>query len=124
MFSCVTEAKQNFCEDKDAFRKGCTIIPVHTKGFQNCDLFFDKIFGDDTDHLHGFRYFNQFKQFAEISDVLTGKAKGRENDEERILSYNIGLGLHDIIFASKIYSKLKDSAQDIVIERQTDKFWI
>lgn len=124
VFSCVTEAKQNFCEDNDAFRKGCTIIPVHTKGFQNCDLFFDKVFGDDTDHLHGFRYFNQFKQFAEISEVLAGKAKGRENDEEKILSYNIGLGLHDIIFASKIYSMLKNSAQDILIERQTEKFWI
>ena len=28
-----------------------TVIPVHTRGFQNCDLFFDKVFADDTDHV-------------------------------------------------------------------------
>ena len=34
---------------------------------------------------------------------LIGKIPGRESDEERILSYNIGLGLHDAFFAERIY---------------------
>ena len=29
-----------------------------------------------------------------------------ENDKERILSYNIGLGLHDVFFASNIYDMI------------------
>ncbi len=48
-----------------------------------------------------FKYFNQFRHFAEIGDVLSGRVIGRETDEERILSYNIGLGLHDVLFCQQ-----------------------
>ena len=100
------------------------MIPVHTRGFQNCDLLFDKVYADDTAHVCGFKYFDQFKRFGEIQDVISGKIKGRESDEERILSYNIGLGLHDMVYASKIYNILKDCSSEISIERETEKFWI
>ena len=77
-----------------------------------------------TDHVKGFRYFSQFKQYAELEDVLSGRTAGRENDHERILSYNIGLGLHDILFASKIYDSLSAQSPEIKIEREVSKFWI
>jgi len=102
LFSCITEANGLLCENDSAYHSGILVIPVHSKGFQNCDLCFDKVFGDDRGHLHDFKYFNQFKQFAELTDVLLGHVPGRESDEERILSYNIGLGLHDAVFAWKI----------------------
>ena len=86
-------------------------MPVHTRGFQNCDTIFDKVFGDDTDHVRDFRYFSQFRKFGEISDVLSGELPGRENDQERILSYNIGLGLHDVYFASKIEQLLNEKTE-------------
>lgn len=124
VISCVTDATDLFCRDNEAFREGCLVIPVHTKGFQNCDLFFDKVYCDDRGHICGFKYFNQFKQLAEFSDVLNGNAKGRENDQERILSYNIGIGLHDAVFASKIYSVLKKRGEVVNILRETEKFWI
>ena len=124
IISCVTSADGLFCEDDRAFREGCTVLPVHTRGFQNCDLFFDKVFGDDTGHLHGFKYFDRFRQYGEICDVLSGKIPGRENDRERILSYNIGIGLHDLVFADKIYAMLKDDAPEWSFEKDTRKFWI
>lgn len=122
--SCITEATGLLCDNNDLYKDGCLVVPVHTRGFQNCDLFFDKVFADDTAHVCGFKYFNQFKSFGEIQDVLSGKIKGRESDNERILSYNIGLGLHDIVYATKIYEVLKDSSQNIEVEHETDKFWI
>ena len=82
------------------------MIPIHTRGFQNCDLFFDHIFADDKGHVEGFRYFSQFKKFNEFSEVLLGKAVGRSDNRQRISAYNIGLGLHDVLFASKIYERL------------------
>lgn len=85
------------------YKEGCLVVPIHTRGFQNCDLFFDKVFADDKSHVEGFKHFNEFKQFAEMSDVLEGKASGRESNEERILSYNIGIALHDIYLARRIY---------------------
>lgn len=122
--SCITEAQGLLCEDNSLFKEGCLVVPVHTRGFQNCDLFFDKVYADDTAHVCGFKYFNQFKQFGEIQDVISGKKIGRESDKERILSYNIGLGLHDIVYASKIYEVLKEQSNDIRIVRETEKFWI
>ena len=135
--SCVEWVKESFslkkaaqlpakisllCEDDNLYREGCLVVPVHTRGFQNCDLFFDKVYADDTAHVCGFKYFSKFKQFGEIQDIIDGKIRGRVSDKERILSYNIGLGLHDIVYASKIYEILKDNAIEIKIEHETEKF--
>lgn len=124
LFSCITEAKTLVCDDDQAYRKGCLLIPIHTRGFQNCDLTFDKIFADDTQHVKGFKYFSQFRRYAEIQDVLSGKVQGRENDSERIISYNVGLGLHDVYFASRIFDLLKDNSLDLPFIKETEKFWI
>ena len=122
--SCITEAQGLLCEDNSLYKEGCLVVPVHTRGFQNCDLFFDKVYADDTAHVCGFKYYSQFKQFAELQDVIAGKKPGRESNKERILSYNIGLGLHDIVYASKIYELLGASSHNIHIKRETEKFWI
>lgn len=104
--SCITDADGILVEDMSLFKPGVLVVPVHTRGFQNCDTIFDKVFADDEGHVKGFKYFNEFRQFGELSDVLSGKIPGRSSDEERILSYNIGLGLHDVLFAHKIITQL------------------
>lgn len=123
--SCATYLGEDFC-DASFFDDGVLVVPVHTRGFTNCDLVFDKVFADDYEHVKHFKYFEKYKYFAEVSDVITGKAKGRETERERILAYNIGLAIHDVFFASKIYEMLKesDSIMDIEMHGPTDKFWI
>ncbi len=106
LVSCITDAGGLLVEEDSLFKPGILVVPVHTRGFQNCDLFFDKVFADDTDHVKGFRYFSQFREFHEFSEVLSGACRGRESERERILSYNIGLGLHDVYFANRIYNLL------------------
>lgn len=125
ILSAVTYAEEDFCENK-YFKEGCLVVPIHTRGFTNCDLFFDKVFADDRGHVQNFKYFNKFKSFAEISDVLEGTAKGRENDKERILAYNIGISLHDIYFAEQIYqlAKMQGKGTECSLEAPKDKFWI
>lgn len=124
VYSCITDAEGLLCEDISLFRPGVLVVPVHTRGFQNCDCVFDKVFADDTAHVRGFRYFEQFRSYGEITDVISGKIPGRENDSERILSYNIGLGLHDLVYSNKIYEMVKDKVDDYVLPRETEKFWI
>lgn len=120
--SAVTVFNDNAC-DISCFDPGCLVVPVHTMGFQNCDLVFDKVFADDVNHVKGFKYFDKFKNFAEVHDVVTGKVPGRENDEERIIAYNIGISLQDIYYASKIYDKVCD-VEDISLNSPTEKFWV
>lgn len=100
--SCITDADGLLVDNIDLFKPGVLVVPVHTRGFQNCDTVFDKVFADDEGHVKGFRYFTQFRQFGEMADVLLGKIPGRQANTERILSYNIGLGLHDVFFAYKL----------------------
>ena len=125
IISGVTYLPDDVCSDA-SFSKGVLLVPIHTQGFKNCDLFFDKVFGDDYSHIKGFKYFSQFHSFAEVADVLAGKAKGRENDEERIIAYNIGISLHDTYFAEKIYDLLKDNLQlsEIDLKPPKEKMWL
>lgn len=106
--SAVTEMPELFCAKDSLYKEGVLVVPVHTRGFQNCDLCFDHVFADDKGHVQGFQYFSQFKAFNELSEVLLGKVPGRKNDKERILAYNIGLGLHDVYFANKIISNISN----------------
>lgn len=105
--SCITEAKNLLVEDTNLFKPGVLVVPVHTRGFQNCDLVFDKIIADDEGHVKGFRYFERFRSFGELESVLHG-INGRNNDSERILAYNVGIGIHDIFYGVNIVEKFKE----------------
>lgn len=102
VISCITAADGIIESKEEVFKPGVLVVPVHTRGFQNCDLFFDKVFADDRGHVQGFKYFDRFKKIEELDRVLKGETEGRTDDNERILSYNIGLGLHDVVYAYHI----------------------
>lgn len=123
--SAATYLPEDICGD-ECYEEGVLVVPIHTLGFTNCDLFFDKIYADDYGHVCHFKNFDKFKYFAEVSDVIHGKAVGRENDNERILAYNIGVSIHDINFAAHIYQMLKDDKSIINVDLHdpTEKFWI
>lgn len=125
VISAATYLSNDICDDK-CFDEGVLVVPIHTLGFTNCDLFFDKVYADDYGHVHHFKNFDKFKYFAEVSDVVNSKARGRENDKERILAYNIGVSMHDINFATRIYELIKDNKNLINIDMKDpiEKFWI
>lgn len=123
--SCITSADGLLIEDERTFQPGVTVIPVHMRGLQNCDTTFDRVFGDDTDHVKGFKFFPQYRDYNEIGEVLAGRDPGRKFQEQRIIDYNYGLALHDVLFASKIYKLLKDTnCPEIEIVKETKKFWV
>ncbi len=129
VISCATYFENDICSD-ECFDEGVLVVPVHTRGFTNCDLFFDKVFADDTGHVDHFRNFAKFKFYAEVSDVLNGRTPGRENDKERILAYNIGVSIHDINYAAHIYQLFEADHEkftqlmDAQMHDPVDKFWI
>ena len=125
IISAVTYADEDFCRDDKIFASGVLVVPVHTRGFSNCDLTFDKIFADDYGHVKHFKNFGKFKSFAEVADILSGKSPGRENNQERILAYNIGIAAHDINFAAHIYKLCGDDISININMKGSDiKFWL
>lgn len=121
IISAVTRATENFAPD-ECYKKGVTIIPICTMGFQNCDLFFDKVYTDEIEQIRGFKYFDQFHSVTNVTDVLNGEKKGRESDDERILVYDYGLGIHDLYFASKFYEIC--SGKEIEYRYCTEKYFM
>lgn len=124
LISCVTVATELLFPDDTLYKKGVTVIPVHVRGFQNCDLFFDKVYGDDTGQIQKFKYFDKFHQYDELHHVLQGKNPGRTSEDERILSYNYGIALHDIVFASRIYEKAVTETTGFEYVKQSKKIWV
>ena len=122
--SCITNAQGLLVPDEKSFKPGVTVIPVHMRGLQNCDTTFDRVFGDDTGHVQGFKFFNQWQDYNEIGEVLAGRDPGRRSEEQRIIDYNYGLALHDVVYAAKIYERIKDKSPEIKTERETSKFWV
>ena len=125
IISCITQANGLFIDDVNVFKPGVLVVPVHTRGFQNCDTIFDKVVCDDIGHVKGFKYFNQFKNLTELGDILRGDKPGRQSEEERIIDYNIGLGLHDAYICSKVYDAVKAQPhENIELVHSTQKYII
>ena len=111
VISSVTYAEEDFC-DPSVYKKGCTIIPVHMRGFMECDLQFDNVIVSDLVRAKGFKYYDKFKRMSYTDDILDGKTKARKHEEERILVYNLGLAITDLYFAEKIYKLIEKSEID------------
>lgn len=128
VISGATYLPQDVCAD-ECFEEGVLVVPIHTLGFTNCDLFFDKVYADDLGHVQHFKNFSRFRKFGEVCDVVNGNLLGRENDRERILVYNIGISVHDIRFAAEIYKMMREKGRleqlvDIDLKDPTEKFWV
>ena len=121
--SAVTRATDNFASD-DCYCEGCTVIPIMTMGFQNCDLFFDKVYTDEIEQIRNFRYFNSFKSVNNTSDVLKGTAPGRMSEHEKILVYNYGLAIHDLYFANRFYELSNGFGKDIDYNYCKNKYFM
>lgn len=105
VISAITKVTENFVTD-EYFKEGCTVIPICTMGFQNCDLFFDRVFTDEIEQIRGFKYFDHFAPVTtNVTDVLNGVAPGRTDNVQRILVYNYGIAIHDLVFAANIYGR-------------------
>ena len=80
VISAITKVTENFVTD-EYFKEGCTVIPICTMGFQNCDLFFDRVFTDEIEQIRGFKYFDHFAPVTtNVTDVLNGAAPGRTDN--------------------------------------------
>lgn len=107
------------------FKEGVLVVPIHTRGFQNCDLFFDKVYCDDVSHIEGFKNFDHFKELHEIAAVLDDVDLRRTNENERILVYNIGIALLDLFFLHSIFDMIdKNKLSKIEWSFNKEKFWI
>jgi ornithine cyclodeaminase/alanine dehydrogenase len=72
----------------------------------------DKLATDDRQQMEYYRQEGYFKStpvpYADLGEILAGKAPGREREEERTISINLGLALDDMATAILIYKRAFD----------------
>ena len=77
----------------------------------------DKLVTDDFDQFHYFQSTGYFKKTPEptidLGAVACGRVSGRTSDEERIISLNLGIAMHDISTASLIYQQAMQQGKGI-----------
>lgn len=120
--SCVTFTDKDLTQP-EWFKKGALLVPIHTRGFMNCDEQFDRVVYDDYDHVKHFKDFELFKNKHELAEVLKNPSCGRQNNEERIIAYNIGISLLDIYFSKKIYDMFPDK-EEFSLEPELERYWV
>ncbi|NLC44635.1 MAG: ornithine cyclodeaminase family protein [Clostridiales bacterium] len=57
---------------------------------------------------------------AELPDVVTGKAGGRDNDEQRIVAAIVGMGCLDLAIATEVYNRIVASKDNVVSVNMLD----
>ena len=71
----------------------------------------NKFCTDDREQLDYYRqqgYFADIPEvYAELSEIISGKKHGRENQTERIMSMHLGLAIEDVATAMLVYEKAK-----------------
>jgi ornithine cyclodeaminase/alanine dehydrogenase len=67
----------------------------------------DKIATDDLAQMRYYREEGYFREtpepYADLGEIATGKKPGRESDEERTITINLGLALEDMATAIRVY---------------------
>lgn len=122
IISAISYAKDTFATP-NMLKPGVLVLPIHSRGFQDCDMFFDKIYTDDYAHTKHF-----LKRFdGEVGSVFSKRIAGRETDEEKIIAYNIGISVLDMALAKYIYelAQINNIGIDVDFGDYTQKniFW-
>ncbi len=79
----------------------------------------DKFCTDDREQLAYYKaqgYFSNIpKVHAELSEIVNGQMRGRENSGERIISMNLGLAIEDMATAMLVYKSAKKTGVGLLL---------
>jgi ornithine cyclodeaminase/alanine dehydrogenase len=102
--------------------KGTLVLPVHTRGWEKAALYqLDKFIVDDWQQFDSFvggkdGYYAPLPQlYAQLGDIVVGEKLGRENPDERIIDFNVGIAIHDVAMASEVLTLARESGLGTVL---------
>ncbi len=106
-------------------KPGALVLPIHTGGFER-DIIkkMDVVVVDDWVQFSTFAksdYSLPQSPDAEIGEIIAGDKPGREKDEHKIINFNVGLAIDDVIVAQEVLNiaRKKGLGQEIVLKDLT-----
>ena len=95
------------------FKKGGFACPLDFDSYWRNDAMqsVDKFCTDDRNQLEYYKTVGYFggipKVHADLGEIVTARKRARENDDERIISMNLGVAIEDMATAIRIYERAK-----------------
>lgn len=95
------------------FKKGGFACPLDFDSYWRDDAMqsVDKFCTDDKDQIEYYKAVGYFagipRVHADLGEIVTGRKTARENDDERIMSMNLGVAIEDMATAIRIYERAK-----------------
>lgn len=108
--------------EKDWLAEGSFASPVDFDSYWTAAALeqADKLATDDLAQMNYYREIGYFKTtpeaYADLGEIAIGKKPGRENDEERTFSINLGIAPDDMVTAKLIYEKALAKNIGMVLE--------
>jgi len=103
-------------------KEGALVLPVHTRGWEPATLGkMDKFIVDDWQQFDSFVggtdgfYAPLPDLYAELGEIVIGKKPGRENRNERIIDFNVGIAIHDVSMASELLALAKEKGLGTIL---------
>ena len=101
-------------------KPGALVLPIHAGGW-NPEILtaMDKVVVDDWAQFCAFtkKIYKPLPQpFAEVGEIVAGQKPGRQNDQETIINFNVGLAIHDIVVGSRVLEKAKEMGIGVELE--------
>nr|BAD52445.1 tauropine dehydrogenase [Halichondria japonica] len=104
----------------DWVKPGALVLPVHGGGWEpDVMTKFDKVVVDDWAQISvGMSQYTAHCKapYAELGEIVCEKKAGRENDQERIINFNYGLAIHDMICGARVVEKAKQKGLGVELE--------
>jgi len=94
-------------------KEGALLLPVHTLGWDSSTPSnMDKLVVDDWAQFRtvGDEFYSPLpeKPHAQTGEIVAGMKPGREDGKERIVNFNKGLAIHDIMMSSVILARAEE----------------
>ncbi|WP_319405723.1 ornithine cyclodeaminase family protein [uncultured Desulfosarcina sp.] len=102
-------------------KEGVHVLPVHNHGWEFSALQnADKFVVDDWNQYSTLFHIDDYNPklpplYAELSEIIVGKKKGRETKSEKIVSMHEGMAMHDLALASQVVKVAKEKGLGIIL---------
>jgi ornithine cyclodeaminase/alanine dehydrogenase len=107
--------------------RGALALPVHTRGWEHGFLSkVDKLIVDDWAQFNSFvggddGYYAPLPDlFGQLGEIVVGQKSGRENREERIVDFNVGLAIHDVLMAAVVLDRAREKGLGTILPFMED----
>lgn len=102
--------------------RGALALPIHTRGWEKSALSqTDKFIVDDWQQFDSFvggkaGYYAPLPEvYAQLGEIVVGNKAGRENPDERIIDFNVGIAIHDVAMASVVLKMAKEKGSGTIL---------